>query len=137
MIVLVQSSFHTTWASLFEMELETNSLDLNGYELELEDIKRTRMYMKCTNDIKVLWLPSAGTEVFVDTYKMWILLAYIRFSKYAECSDREVAKNDDFYQECIWCTYYIPKYQKELFSMQYLLRRQLSKSRSKLKGKYR
>ena len=45
MIVLVQSSFHTTWASLFEMELEPNSLDLNGNELEhkleLEDMKRT------------------------------------------------------------------------------------------------
>ena len=45
MIVLVQSSFHTTWASLFEMELEPNSLDWNGneleHELELEDMKRT------------------------------------------------------------------------------------------------
>ena len=43
MIVLVQSSFHTTWASLFEMELEPNSLDWNGNELEhkLEDMKRT------------------------------------------------------------------------------------------------
>ena len=42
MIVLVQSSFHTTWASLFEMELEPN---WNGneleQELELEDMKRT------------------------------------------------------------------------------------------------
>ena len=27
---LVQSSFHTTWASLFEMELESNSLDWKG-----------------------------------------------------------------------------------------------------------
>jgi len=45
MIVLVQSSFHATWASLFEMELEPNSLDWNGNELEneleLEDMKRT------------------------------------------------------------------------------------------------
>ena len=45
MIVLVQSSFHATWASLFEMELELNSLDWNGneleHELELEDMKRT------------------------------------------------------------------------------------------------
>ena len=45
MIVLVQSSFHPTWASLFEMELEPNSLDWNGneleHELELEDMKRT------------------------------------------------------------------------------------------------
>ena len=32
-IALVQSSFHTTWASLFEIELE--------HELELEDMKRT------------------------------------------------------------------------------------------------
>ena len=47
MIVLVQSSFHTTWASLFEMELELNSLDWNGneleHELELEDMKRTNV----------------------------------------------------------------------------------------------
>ena len=45
MIVLVQSSFHTTWASLFEMELEPNSLDWIGneleHELELEDMKLT------------------------------------------------------------------------------------------------
>ena len=45
MMALVQSSFHTTWASLFEMELELNSLDWNGneleHELELEDMKRT------------------------------------------------------------------------------------------------
>ena len=51
MIVLVQSSFHTTWASLFEMELEPNSLDWNGneleHELELEDMKR---------NIYTLWL---------------------------------------------------------------------------------
>ena len=44
-MVLVQSSFHTTWASLFEMELEPNSLDWNGNELEhkheLEDMKCT------------------------------------------------------------------------------------------------
>ena len=45
MIVLVQSSFHATWASLSEMELEPNSLDWNWneleHELELEDMKRT------------------------------------------------------------------------------------------------
>ena len=45
MIVLVQSSFNTTRASLLEMELEPNSLDWNGneleHELELEDMKRT------------------------------------------------------------------------------------------------
>ena len=45
MIVLVQLSFHTTWASLFEMQLEPNSLDWNGneleHELELEDMKHT------------------------------------------------------------------------------------------------
>ena len=45
MIVLVQSSFHTTWASLFEMKLELNSIDWNGNELEhkleLEDMERT------------------------------------------------------------------------------------------------
>ena len=48
-MVLVQSSFHTTWASLFEIELEPNSLDWNENELEheheheheLEEIKRT------------------------------------------------------------------------------------------------
>ena len=39
---LVQSSFHTTWVSLFEKELELNSLDWNGNELEqeLDDMKR-------------------------------------------------------------------------------------------------
>jgi hypothetical protein len=36
MIVRVHSSFHITWASLFEMELELNSLDWNGNELEYE-----------------------------------------------------------------------------------------------------
>ena len=41
MIVVVQSSFHTTWASLFEMELEPNSLDLNGNELEHELEQKT------------------------------------------------------------------------------------------------
>ena len=50
MIVLVQSSFHTTWASQFEMELEANSLDWNGneleHELELEDMKRTHVTSK-------------------------------------------------------------------------------------------
>ena len=47
-MVLVQSSFHTTWASLFEMELESNLLDWNvnelELELELEDMKRTYDY---------------------------------------------------------------------------------------------
>ena len=42
--VLAQSSFHTTWTSFFEMELEPNSWDWNGNELEheqeLEDMKR-------------------------------------------------------------------------------------------------
>ena len=46
-MVLVQSSFHTNWASLFEMVLEPNSLDWNGneleHELELEDMKRTNV----------------------------------------------------------------------------------------------
>ena len=45
MMVLVQSSFHTTWASLFEIELGPNILDWNvnelECELELEDMKRT------------------------------------------------------------------------------------------------
>ena len=47
MIVLVQLSFDTTWASLFRIELEPNSLDWNGNELEheleheLENMKRT------------------------------------------------------------------------------------------------
>ena len=43
-MVLLQSSFHTTWASLFEVELP-NSLDWNGNDLEhqhkLEDMKRS------------------------------------------------------------------------------------------------
>ena len=50
MIVLVQSPFHTTWASLLEMDLEPNSLDWNWneleHELELEDMKRTRVSIK-------------------------------------------------------------------------------------------
>ena len=45
MIVTVQSSFHTTWASIVEMELDPSSLDWNGdeleHELELEDMKLT------------------------------------------------------------------------------------------------
>ena len=47
MIVLVQSSFQATWASLFEMELEPKLLDWNvnelehKLELELKDMKRT------------------------------------------------------------------------------------------------
>ena len=44
-MVLVQSPFHTTWASLFEMKLEPNLLDWNVNDLEgkleLEDMKRT------------------------------------------------------------------------------------------------
>ena len=47
MMVLVQSSVDTIWASLFEMELEPNLLDWNvnelERELELEDMKRTYM----------------------------------------------------------------------------------------------
>ena len=50
MMDLVQSSFHTTWASLFEMELELNLLDWNVNELErelvLEDMKRTPFKVK-------------------------------------------------------------------------------------------
>ena len=49
MMVLVQSSFQTTWASLFEMELEPNLLEWNVNELEskleLEDMKRTHIYV--------------------------------------------------------------------------------------------
>ena len=49
MMVLVQSSFQTTWASLFEMELEPNLLEWNVNELEskleLEDMKRTHTYV--------------------------------------------------------------------------------------------
>ena len=45
-MVLVQLSFHTTWASLFEIELEPNSLDWNGselgHQLELEEMKPTK-----------------------------------------------------------------------------------------------
>ena len=47
MMVLVQSSFHTTWTSLFEMNLELNLLDWKVNELEcelgLEDMKHTWM----------------------------------------------------------------------------------------------
>ena len=49
MIVLVQSSFNTTWASLFEMELEPNSLDWNGNELELElELEDMKHAIVCT-----------------------------------------------------------------------------------------
>ena len=48
MMVLVQSSFHTTWAGLFEMELEPNLLDWNvnelECELELKDMKHTNVH---------------------------------------------------------------------------------------------
>ena len=54
MMVLVQPSFHTTWASLFEMELEPNLLDWNVSELEHElDIKRTSM----ASAEKIRWKP--------------------------------------------------------------------------------
>ena len=50
MIVIVQTSFHTTLASLFELELEPNSLDWNGNELEhileLDDMKRAQLSFK-------------------------------------------------------------------------------------------
>ena len=45
MIIIFQLPFHTTLASLFEMELEPNTLDWNENELEheheLDDLKRT------------------------------------------------------------------------------------------------
>ena len=47
--MIVQILVHTTWASLFEKELEPDSLDWNWnkleHELELEDMKRTCMYL--------------------------------------------------------------------------------------------
>ena len=50
-MILVQSSFHTTWASLFEMELEPNLIDWNvnelERELELEDMKRIKDTAAC------------------------------------------------------------------------------------------
>ena len=50
MMVLVQSSFHTNWASLFEMELEPNLVDWNVNELErqleLEGMKRTQVALQ-------------------------------------------------------------------------------------------
>ena len=61
MMVLVQPSFQTTWASLFEMELEPNLLDWNVNELEgeleLEDMKHTRVYL--VNIVKALPLPKS------------------------------------------------------------------------------
>ena len=54
MIVLVKSSFHTTWASLLEMELDPSSLDWNGNELEhkleQEDIKRSSIGLRKEED---------------------------------------------------------------------------------------
>ena len=65
-MVLVQSSFHTTWASLFEMELEPNLLDWNvnelESELELEDMKLTyngfgpNFSLQCTGLTSVLFV---------------------------------------------------------------------------------
>ena len=67
MIDLVQSSFQTTWASLFEMELEPNSLDWNGNELEhkheLEDMKRTHMMVD-----KKCWHYCMRLQFFIQTY---------------------------------------------------------------------
>ena len=46
MIILIQPSFHTTWASLFELELELKLVDWNvnelERELELENMKGTQ-----------------------------------------------------------------------------------------------
>ena len=36
MIILIQSSFHTTWASLFELELKLKLVDWNVNELECD-----------------------------------------------------------------------------------------------------
>ena len=64
MMVLVQSSFHTTWAIPFEMELELNLLDWNvnelehEHELELEDIKGAIDGIVC---VKPIGLESART----------------------------------------------------------------------------
>ena len=62
-MVLVQSSFHTAWASLFEMVLELNQLDWNEneleHELELEDMKRTY------EDFDKIW------QLLIEKYKWW------------------------------------------------------------------
>ena len=56
-MVLVQSSFHTSLASLFESELEPSLLDWNvnelERELELEDMKRTIASLKFVGLSKV------------------------------------------------------------------------------------
>ena len=68
MIVLDQSSFHTTWASLFEMQLEPNSLDWNGcelgHELELEEMKPTLYKEFYDNFSTISFHKSRTTEAF-------------------------------------------------------------------------
>ena len=62
-MVLVQSPFYTTWASLFEMELEPNLIDWIVNELEcekeLEEIKRTNVLGSKLND---KWSEFCATE---------------------------------------------------------------------------
>ena len=70
MIVLVQLSFHTTWASLFEMELEKNLLDWNGNELELEDMKRTKVLLSNLYIVKHETNRSLEMHVYVKNHKI-------------------------------------------------------------------
>ena len=79
MIVLVQSSFHTTWDSLFEIELELNSLDGNGnkleHELELEDMKRTQIFD--TKTIQLWFECTASCLAVVVRSLFWCKPSYV------------------------------------------------------------
>ena len=76
MIVLVQTSFHTTWASLFEMELKPNSLDWNGNEhkLELEDMKHTlvQSHFDLTLDATKI-VPQPVTQMAVELINIHLI----------------------------------------------------------------
>ena len=64
MMILLQSSFHATRASLFEMDVKPSSLDRNGNELEheqeLEFKKHTKMCTESStgdtsNTLQFIW----------------------------------------------------------------------------------
>ena len=83
MMALVQSSFQTTWASLFEMEREPNRLEWNVHEveskLELEDMKRTQTYVvakKMTRSCQKTY----ENKMFVDlTQQCFALITQVNF----------------------------------------------------------
>ena len=81
-MVIVQSSFHTSWASPFEMELEPNSLDWNQIELEceleLEGMKHTKgscqKKWNCTLP-GILLLSPVLIHIYSRCKRSWSLIA--------------------------------------------------------------